>query len=100
MLDTSMINSFLFRMKQDPTILMLDELAFIQNEIWKNFLISLSQDERIFSVTDTQINEGLKDYNGKKCSLNYSDGSSEEIKISYVKFQSKSDLTAFLLVWA
>ena len=84
------INSFLYRMQQDPTILMLDELAFLSPGAWQNFLASIADDEsRIYSVTDKQIYEGLKEFNGERFSSKYSNGSDEPIRISYVSLQLK-----------
>jgi hypothetical protein len=90
------INSFLYRMQQDP-----NEHAFLSPGAWQNFLASIADDEkRIYSVTDKQIHDGLKEFNGERFSSKYSNGSDEPIRISYVKFSSKSDLTFFMLRWA
>jgi hypothetical protein len=95
------INSFLYRMQQDPTILLLDELAVINPGVWQNFMISIADDEkRIYAVTDKQIFDALKEFNGERFSAKYSNGSDEPIRISYVKFATKKDLTFFMLVWA
>jgi hypothetical protein len=97
------INSFLYRMQQDPTILMLDELANLSGSAWQNFLVSLSNDvdgKTGPPVDEKQIYEGLKEFNGERYSSRYSNGSDEPVRISYVKFATKKDLTFFMLMWA
>lgn len=100
MADTATINSFLFRMHQDPTIMMLEDLASITDSPWRNFLISLcDEDEKIFSLSDTTINTGLEEFGGTKFSANLENLGGKPIRISYVKFNKKSDLTFFILRW-
>lgn len=101
MSNTAVINSFLFRMHQDPTIMMLEDLAAITDSPWINFLLSLcDEDERIFSLSTDTINKGLEEFGGKKFSAQSENLGGKPISISYVKFNKKSDLTFFILRWS
>lgn len=100
MSDSTVINSFLYRMHQDPTILMLDEFAHLSPTAWKNFLASLTDDAVHTPANEKDIYNALIMFNGERFSANYDNGAGSPFRISYVKFKSKTDLTFFMLAWA
>lgn len=97
--DATIINSFLYRMRQDPTILMLDEFACLCPSAWQNFSVSLTNDAKYKTTTEKDICDALVMYNGELFSSNYDDGHGSPFRISYVKFNAKTDLTFFMLAW-